>query len=105
MSREIVITLSAADKDYIGTKWIVRSIRPKGFWGWLISLFTDRVRGWRSKFTDHSTNSNAPSIGVAVTWEQYNILADRVGVVWNGDLRPLFFVPPPAKPEKVITNI
>ena len=105
MSREMIITLSAANKDYVGPKWVIKSMRPAGLWWWLKSLFTDRVSNWRSKRTDYSTDSNAPSIGVAVTWEQYNILADKLGVVWNGDMRPMFFVPPPARPKEVITNI
>jgi hypothetical protein len=101
MSKEMVIRLRrVAEDDYVGSRWVVQSIREKGIINWFRSLFSKK--GIRK---DYSTESNAPSIGVSITWDQYNILTDRVGLEWNGDLRPMFFVPPPQKPSEAIARI
>ena len=101
MSKEMVITLRrVAEADYVGSRWVVQSIREKGIINWFRSLFSTR-----GEHTDYSTNIQAPSIGVGITWDQYNILANRVGAVKNGDLRSIYFVPPPVKPSEAIARL
>jgi hypothetical protein len=99
MSRELVVTIRECKDDYVGARWTVSSIRCKGLVGWLSRLFKRQ-----KSVEDHSTRSDAPNIGVAVTWEQYNALADRVGAACDGRTR-LLFVPPPPKHDNVAVSI
>ena len=100
MSKEMVIILRKAGTGYIGPRWVVKSIGQRGLMGWI-----KRILGRSTSCEDHSINNEAPSIGVAITWDQYNTLADRLGTECSGGLRSVLFMPPPVRPKELVPNI